>query len=374
MQFADIHGLDEVKENLIGSVKHNHIAHAQLFLGPQGSANLAMALAYATFLNCENRLDNDACGQCVACIKNKKYVHPDLHFVFPVSSTKKVSGKDVVSASFLTEWRSFLGENVYGNVNDWSNHFGGESKQVNISKEESRNILKNLSLKAFEGKFKIMIIWLPEFMHVSAANGILKILEEPPAQTIFLLVANDAERLLTTILSRTQIFKIRAFTDHELIAVLQSKFGVDSSRAAQLAHVSEGNFNEAIRLLDNVEDDSHKLFRDWMRLCYTWDFKQLNEKTEYFAKMNKTAQKTLFQYGLNIMRESLLVQLDAHDLARVLGEDETFVKNFSKVMDPNKIELIVNHLNTAAYHLERNANTKILFMDLSLQIAGALRG
>lgn len=373
MLFSDIEGLHEVKRHLINSVANNHLAHAQLFIGPEGSANLAMALAFATYLNCENPQEEDACGKCPPCIKTGKLIHPDLHFVYPVSASKKSGSKDLVSTTFITEWRSFVKEQPYGLISDWSNTYGGENKQGNISKLESRHIIKNLSLKAFEGKYKIMIIWMPEYMHPSAANGILKVLEEPPEKTIFLMVANDMEKLLSTILSRVQKIKIPAFSDEELESYLKNKHGVESTRARQIVHMTDGNLNEALRLLENTEDDTHKMFRDWMRFCFTRDFTKMVEWAEHYQKMNKVSQKSLLLYGLTMMRETLIANYSPGNLQRLQGEELDFVKNFSKVINADKMEKITDNLNRAYYHLERNANPKILFTDLSLVIAGVIR-
>lgn len=372
MLFSDIEGLHEVKKYLINSVTSNHLAHAQLFIGPEGSANLAMALAFATYLNCESPNEDDACGVCPACIKTGKFVHPDLHFVYPVSATKKSGTKDLVSTSFISEWRTFLKEQPYGLISDWSNAYGGENKQGNISKLESRHIIKNLSLKAFEGKYKIMIIWMPEYMHPAAANGILKVLEEPPEKTIFLLVAHDINKLLTTILSRTQKVKIPAFSDDELEAYMMKK-GIESTKARQIVHMTDGNLNEALKLLDQAEDDTHKMFRDWMRFCFTRDFTKMVEWSDHYQKMNKVSQKTLLMYGLTMMRETLIANYSPGNLQRLQGEELDFIKNFSKVISADKMEKITDKLNQAYYHLERNANAKILFTDLSLRIAGMIR-
>ncbi len=402
MRFDEIVGLHETKRFLTGSVQAGHITHAQLFLGAAGSANLAMGLAYASFLNCENRLDADSCGTCPSCQKMQKFIHPDVHFVFPVSSTKSITGKDVVSDSFMPQWRKFLKQNPYGSASDWSFSFGGENKQLNISKEESRNIIRKLSLKAFEGRYKIMLIWLPEFLHPSAANGLLKILEEPPERTIFLLLAHDQEKILPTILSRTQKVNIRAFTDEEIIQILTEKTKdsqeeISSEKIKKAAHLAEGNLNEAAKLLTNVEEATHRLFHEWMRVCYKRDLLQLagesgffqqhgmdNKRvswTEYFAKMGKESQKSFLHYGLSMMRETLMMQAatretapeNATELVRIYGDEHTFVGNFSKIMHWEKIGQATQLLNEAYYHLERNANAKILFLDLSLKIAGLLR-
>ena len=369
MQFNKIPGLEETKKQLIQAVNKNHTAHAQLFLSKGGGANLPLALAYATYLNCEQPTENDSCGSCPSCVKNAKFIHPDVHFVYPVSGTKNITGKDVISTNFLKDWRAFLTATPYGDVSDWSNAFGGENKQVNISKEESRQIIKHLSLKAFEGKYKIMLIWLPEYMNSSSANAILKILEEPPEKTIFLLVCNDDEQLITTILSRTQIVKIPRLSDTQIKQLLEEQFELDIERASRLAHLADGDYNEAVALMEGTDEDSHSLFRDWMRLCFTRDFTGMVEMSEEFNKMGKVAQRSLLQYGLSMMRESLLATVGVEEMYRVEGEEEKFINNFSKVMTFEKVEKSSQLINEALYHLERNASAKITFLDLSLQIA-----
>ncbi|WP_017733826.1 DNA polymerase III subunit [Nafulsella turpanensis] len=378
MQFADIPGLEEVKTSLINSVKNNHLAHAQLFFGPEGSGNLAMALAFATYLNCTNRqmsLDGseDACSQCPSCQKMSRFVHPDVHYVFPVSATKNISGKDVVSSSYLADWRNFLTGNPYGTISQWMLQYGGEDKQVNISKEESRHIVRNLSLKAFEGNYKVMIIWLPEYMHVSAANGILKILEEPPAKTIFLLVSSDVEKLLTTILSRTQIFKIRGFKDEEISRYLVQQHELPEEQAAKAARMANGSMSAALGSINEVKDNNHSLYSSWMRLCYERNFSQLIQMADDFHQLNKDAQKSLLLYGLNILRETLVYPYTSEELVRLEGDERMFVERFSKVMSWDKVQLIAEKLNESLYHLERNASPKIMFLDLSLQVAGIIK-
>src|SRR5210317_1449692 len=204
MKLSEIPGLNSIKEKLLRTIESGKVAHAQMFSGPEGSANMALALAYATLLNCTDKTNRDACGECPSCQKINKFIHPDLHFVFPVSAAKNKTGKDVISDSFIAEWRSFLAQNPYGGAMEWSQEFGGENKQLNISREESRNILKKLTLKSFEGEYKVMLIWLAEYMHPAAANALLKLLEEPPEKTVFLLVTYDSEQIIGTILSRVQ--------------------------------------------------------------------------------------------------------------------------------------------------------------------------
>ena len=368
MRFSDIIGLEETKQKLISAVKENHVAHAQLFFGQEGSANLAMSLAFATYINCTNQSDTDSCGECSSCKKIDKLVHPDLQFVFPVSSTKKVTGKNVVSSSYLPEWRNFALASPYSGVEQWSSFYGAENKQANISKEESRNIIKNLSLKAFEAKYKIMLIGLPEYMHVNAANGILKILEEPPAKTIFLLVTNDYEKLLTTILSRCQLLKIRDFNEEEIVEHLEKQHSVDSVKATKIAALAEGNLNKAVLLINEIEDDAHKMFRDWMRLCWTRNFSELTSMNDMFSSLNKTAQMTLLLYGLNMMREALIAKVSTVNVLKLNEEETGFVQNFGKALSLTVLEKISEELNKGHYHLGRNASSKILFMDMSLTI------
>lgn len=392
MQFTDIYGLNEVKKSLMQSADAEQVAHAQLFLGPEGSANLAMALAFATYLNCESRQADGSCGTGPSADKMQRYIHPDFHFVYPVSATKNISGKDVISDSYINEWRRFLHENPYGNVADWSAYFGGENRQLNISKEESRHIIRKLSLKSFEGRYKIVLLWMPEYLHPAAANGILKILEEPPEKTVFLLVAHDAEKLLPTIISRTQIVDIPAFKDEEIIHILSEKEGANSeeqyAKIQQVATLADGNLNQALRLMYEVEEDSHQLFRQWMRLCYTRDYTRVVEMADQFQKLGKEAQKNLMRYGLSMMRETLIMQsVDTLQegghvedtitiekaLIRLKGDELSFIANFSKVIDLTKVDRITDLLNEGYYHLERNANPKIIFLDISLKIAHIIR-
>ena len=373
MRFSEIIGLHDTKHTLIQSVKGNHIAHAQLFLGKAGYGHLALALAYATYINCTDKQDGDSCGKCASCQKMDKLVHPDLHFVFPTASTKKVSGKNAVSTAFMKEWREFATANPYNNLSSWTSHIGAEDKQANISKEESKNVVRSLALRAFEAEYKIMFIWLPELMHPAAANAILKILEEPPAKTLFLLVSNESERLLTTILSRTQIVQVPAFADAEVVQYLTEKHQVEPAKAQHAAHLAEGNLNEAFRLSQEIQDGSADFFKEWMRMCFTADFTKLVGQSESFQRLGKEAQKSLMQYALSIFRESLISKFGDASLNRLTDAELKFVQNFSKVLSQIHIEKLSSLLGDAQFHIERNANPKITFLNLSIQIARTFR-
>lgn len=372
MRFQDIQGLASTKQKLVEAVKNGHVAHAQLFAGQEGSANLAMALAFAAYLNCENR-GEDACGACSQCVKNKRFVHPDVNFVFPTAATAKLARDKASSDKFLKEWREFLTAKPYGNVTDWAAHFGWENKLLSIPTHEKSSILQALSLKAFEGAFKIMIIWLPELMHQNAANGILKILEEPPANTIFLLVSNRPNSLLTTITSRTQKLNIPLFDDEDIVAVLERDFEKSKEAASRLAYFAEGNMRKAHFLSDGFEDDTQELFKEWFRQCYTFNFEALVGLADNFQKKGKEFQLELLGAASRIIREALVHNVPVQELSRMPDNEQPFIDKFSSVFDEHKIAALYAKLDEAVYHIERNGNPKILFLDLSLSIAQIAR-
>jgi DNA polymerase III subunit delta' len=369
MLFSQIPGIRDVKETLVRSVRNDHVAHAQMFLGQQGGPGMALALAFASMLTCDKPTETDACGQCASCHKNAKFIHPDVHFIFPVVALGKASGKEAVSQAFLPEWRKFLAENPFGNEEDWLYFFGGDHKQLNISKEEARNIIKSLSYSSLEGKYKIMIIWLPEYMHPNAANALLKILEEPPKNTLFLLVANDEEKLLSTITSRTQIFRIPPVADEEIVKMLTFQKNVDTYKGQQIAYVARGSIREALRLIDEVEENQLEWIKEWMRACFIAKPGVLLKFMDEFSQSGKTGRKSLLEYTLDMLRESLLVLCGRQTLTRLTQSELEFVVNFSKALDFDSIESIAKILEDAIYHLERNANDKITFLDVSFLIS-----
>lgn len=369
MKFSSIPGLEEQKKLLIDAVKNNHSAHAQLFVGAPGALNLPMALAYATYLHCENKGDADSCGTCAACSKNSKYIHPDTHFVFPLSNVKGDKDEERFKADIMKLWRAFLLEQPFGTLDDWTNYYGGEDKLALISREESREIIKTLSLKPFESKNKVMIIWQPELMHASAANGILKILEEPAPHTFFILVTNAADRLLPTIISRTQIVTIPLLDDDQIAEYLQTNHKVESSRINKVIQLADGNLNLAVKLLDNEEDDNTQRFTEWMRACFKRNYGAMVTMAEDYHGLDKLSQRNLMTYGMNMMRETLLHRSGAVAINRTRGDELKFVQDFSKVMDVEKVESSFKLMNDATYHLERNGSAKMIFLDLSLKIA-----
>jgi DNA polymerase III subunit delta' len=368
MNFSSIPGLTEIKSKLIEAVQAGHIAHAQLFSGKPGALNLPLALAYANYLHCQNKEATDACGRCPGCIKSLKYIHPDTNFVFPLGNIKGDKDEDRFKADILKTWRSFLLEQPFGNLGDWINFYGGEDKQALISREESREIIKTLSLKSFESPYKVMIIWQPELMHPSAANGILKILEEPPVNTFFILITNAVERLLPTVLSRTQLVQVPILTDDEVEKYLSVK-EVGESRKQEIVSLAEGDLNLAIKLIDSEQDHYQEKFSDWMRTCFKKDYGKLVGLMEEFYEMDKLSQRSFLHYGLTMMRETLLQFSGASAIGRVKGSEVKFVQDFSKVMTVNKVAKTNELISEASYHLERNGSPKMIFLDLSLQIA-----
>lgn len=373
MKFTSIPGLLETKRLLITSIREQHMAHAQLFAGPPGALGLPLALAFASYLHCENK-GADACGTCPACSKSLKHIHPDTHFVFPVGNIKE-SKKDEeqVKTEIRKLWRAFLLEQPFGTLDDWSLYSGGEDKQAIISREESREIVKSLTLKPFESRYKVMIIWHPELMHPSAANGILKVLEEPPPQTYFILVTHAADTLLPTIVSRTQVIAVPLIGDQDITAYLKDQQAADDKHAARAAQLAEGNLNRALRLLGNEQDRYTTIFIGWMRACYKHNYAGLVSLAEEYHQLDRLNQKNLLHYSLNMMRETLLEISGTEQLHRVQGEELTFIRNFSKEMDIKKIEKSVKLINDAGYFLDRNGSAKMVFLDLSLQLSKTIK-
>lgn len=372
MRFADIPGLKETKDRLIRSVKDGKVAHAQLFMGREGALNLPLAIAYATYLHCQQRGESDACGTCPACAKNLKYIHPDTHFVFPLSNIKGDKDEDRFRADIMKSWRSFLLENPFGQAGDWTLHYGGEDKMAIISKEESREIVKALSLKPFESPFKVMIIWQPEAMHPSAANGILKILEEPPANTFFILVSNNAERLLPTIISRTQQIVVPLLFDDDVISYLMGTEGADREKVVRVAAEADGNLRLAAELMTLEETDHHSQMAEWLRSCYKKDFPRLVSFAEEFHDFDRLQQQTFLQYTLHMLRETLLAQAGAEELLRSRGNEQKFIRDFSKVMTVSRIEKTQSLLTEASGNLERNGSAKMIFLHTSIQVSQLL--
>lgn len=369
MQFSDVIGQTAAKSILKRMADNDRIPHALLLLGMPGSGGLSLALAFAQYVLCENRNGNGSCGTCHSCVKTSKWVHPDLHFSYPTVGT------NVTSDQYLTTWRQALSENPYLDVNQWLQLIGAENKQGNINKEECNAIIRKLSLKIFEGRYKIMLIWLPEYLG-KEGNRLLKLIEEPPENTLLLLVSENQELILNTILSRCQLIKVPALTDEEIEQGLIQIKNVPLEKARPTAQLAGGDFNEALKIAAQPESDNSSLFLDWMRKCYLGNGLELVSWVETFAKLGRENQKQFIQYGLHFMREYMTLKMAGADNGidiRLLPKERTTAQNLTKVIGFDQIGHIVELFDDCAYAIERNANQKLLFLDTSIKLNKILR-
>jgi len=367
MRFADIPGLREEKKRLIDFFESDKIHHALLFFGLEGSANLPLAISFASYINCEARTGQDSCGECSSCVKIKKLIHPDLHLIFPVAPSPKIT-KEVVSDKYVESWRMCFLENPYMNVYDWFENYGIENKQPNISKDEARNIIRKLSLKPFESKYKINIIWLPEYMHNSTANALLKILEEPPGDTLFFLVSNNYQKLLKTILSRVQMFKVKRCEGDDIKSYLGKYNDVTEEEVDSAIYLSGSNINTAEKILRDSSSDNLEYLKDWLRNCYSENYLEINKKLDWFNDLSKIRKRAFLMYSLKMLREALVSKIDL-SLVKISEEEKKFITNFRQTLDLESLEDIILILDKYVRYLDRNANPKILFLDLSIKIS-----
>lgn len=363
MLFRDIPGHAEVKERLLRSVTEQRISHAQLFLGPEGSGSLALAIAYAQYITCENKRTDDSCGECSSCRKYTKLIHPDLHFSYPFIA----AGKDDVASTYIAEWRSAIAEYPFLSLEQWMGFLSAENKQPNINIAECHDIIKKLTYKSFESEYKVLIMWLPEFLG-QAGNSLLKLIEEPPPKTLFLLVAENYDQLLNTILSRTQLVKVPRFDDKDVAGYLLEQ-GSDEVRSARVAYLANGNMSAAVSMIAEEEDDLEQLFVQWFRLCFSRKGIEVLEWIDKVstAKFGRENQKNLLRFGLQVIRDCLMLNEDLNEIVRF--ESRHFeLDRLAGVINHANAPLIVKELEQAIYHIERNANPRILFLDLSIQM------
>ena len=364
MLFREIPGQSAIKQRLINTVKENRVSHAQLFLGPEGSGSLALAVAYAQYVNCENRQPDDSCGECASCRKYNKLIHPDLHFSYPFFAKHK----EDTAATFAEEWRKAFLENPYLGLDYWRGQFDAENKQANINIAEAHHIIKKLSLKAFESEYKVLILWLPEYLDAQG-NALLKLIEEPPEKTLFLLVAESQDRILNTIISRTQLVKINRLTDAEVTSFLTERQQLSVQQAEEIAFISDGNIQRAINLLGEDTTGHFDLMIRWLRLCVTDSGASLIKICEdELSKLGRENQKSFLLYTLNMMRQVVLLKEGMHQLVQLPGAELDFVQKFAKHYQMTQIDAAIRLFEEAYYHIERNANPKILFLDVSLQL------
>ena len=367
MFFKDVIGQEEAKQRLIREAKEGKIAHARLFCGPEGIGKLPLAIAFARYLSCNNPGEKDACGICPSCIKFNKLAHPDLHFVFPVIKKKS---KDTVSDDFITEWRELLSQTPYFNLNIWLEEMGAENQQAQIYVKESDEIIRKLSLKSSQGGYKIMIIWLPEKMNVECSNKLLKLLEEPPSQTIFLLVSEEPDMLLTTIQSRTQRFALYGIEEKYITERLQSQYGLQEKDAISIGHRSEGNFLKALESIHLNEENKlfFDLFVSLMRLSYQRKIREMKQWSETLATMGRERQKHFLSYCQRLVRENFMFNFQDPSLIFMNEEEQNFSKRFAPYINEKNVMGIMDELSEAQRHIEQNVNARMVFFDFSLKM------
>ncbi len=378
MLFKNVLGLEHIKNHLVTTADTGRVAHAQLFVGPEGSGVLPMALAYAQYLLCgnsggENEGANSACNA-----KCDTLTHPDLHFAFPVSNSDKVKSH-AVSDHYLEEWRQFVKEQPYGNLFDWYRHIGIEKKQGQIGVDEAQDVVKKLSLKSYEGGYKVLIIWMAEKMNISAANKLLKLIEEPPAKTMLLLLAEEEEQIINTIRSRCQILHFPPLAEQAIADALVNR-GANPAEAQSISQEANGNFNKALDLLHKDSEDLvfERWFVQWVRSAFKAKgnkgaIQELLLWSDEVAKTGREVQKQFLNYCLAIMRQALLLNYKTPELVHAKIHVEGFdLQKFSPFVHENNILDIVTELEKAIFHVERNGNSKLIFTDLSIKLTRLL--
>jgi DNA polymerase-3 subunit delta' len=373
MQFKEVIGHEAIKKSLIHEVEAGRVSHAQMLLGPEGNGKLSLAISFATYLLCDTPAKGDSCGVCPNCKKVSAFTHPDLHFVFPVVANK--TNKVAYSGDRIQEWTAIIQKQPYFNLKQWQMHLDEMGKNAAIGVEESRQILKRLALKSYSGKYKVMIIWMPEKMNNQSANKLLKLLEEPPEKTIFLLVSNAVDTILPTILSRTQIIRVPALKPDEMTEYLTTKYRVSEEAATSAASLAQGNVAEAIELLQGA-DAQHAffdLFVKMMRAAYKANPMDLMEVSEDAAALDKENQKNFLKYGLRIFRESIILNYMKGELVNLQSNERAFLEKFARFINNQNITELMEEFNQAHYHLERNANPKILFSDVVIKLTKLIK-
>ena len=373
MFFKEVIGQSATKERLIQSVQRERVSHAQLFAGPEGTGKLALAIAYAQYVACTNRQANDSCGECPSCKKYRKLIHPDLHFIFPVIKTKKFDKP--VSDNFMDEWRQMVNQNPYFNSAQWFDHIGVENAQGMIYAHQSEEIIRKLSLKSYEAEYKIMIIWLPEKMNVSCANKLLKMIEEPPVKTLFVLITDDEEEIISTIRSRCQLIivpPIDSGTLEKAVAALPEAEGVD---VKNIVHLAKGSYSKALELLQPDEQTLFNLerFKELMRSAYGRKFTDLFKWVEQLTGIGREKQKSLLNYFLIILRENFIYNLKNRNLTFMNEQEADFSKRFSPFINERNIVELTEVFETAFNHIGMNGNPRIIFTDVAFKITKLIR-
>ncbi|MDR1199569.1 MAG: DNA polymerase III subunit delta [Prevotellaceae bacterium] len=374
MFFKEIIGQHELKQQLIQTVTDKRISHAQLFAGTEGSGNLALAIAYAQYISCQNKHDDDSCGYCKSCIKFQKLVHPDLHFAFPVNTTNRVK-KDASSDNFISEWRKLVIDFPYFSEFMWYEYIGITGKQGNIDKSDAEMIQQKMNFKPFEADYKFMIIWLPERMNITAANKLLKLIEEPPENTLFLLVSKNIDQIIKTILSRTQLIRVPPVDEQSMQKMLAERYDLSPNEIQVLTRLSAGDVLKAIKIHDRHETEQDFLdsFKSMMRFAYEYKFAELLDWAEEMAQLGREQQKSFLYFAQQMIRENFIINLKIHDIVYATDKEKDFSLNFSQFITSKNVENVYSTINLAMSHIEHNGNQKIIFSDLAIKLAQLIR-
>lgn len=386
MLFSDVIGQDAIKQHLVEMVEHNRLSHALLFLAKEGAGGLPLAMAFAQYivsLPAEAPVVEDLFGGMTALapspafihpnqianepayLRADKLVHPDLHFTYPVIPRK--SGDKPISSDYIEEWRSFVQTMPYGNVYDWLQSIGADNKQGNITAEECNQIIKELSLKSFESKYKVLLVWMPEYLG-KEGNKLLKLIEEPPPNTIFLLVAENEEQMLATILSRCQLVRIPALDDKDIEQALIERAKASEETARQITGICEGNYREALQLLQHGDEDWQSLLREWLNaMLKTGPAAQLKFIDE-ISRLGREKQKQFLRYFNHLLEQSIRIRVIGEDLVKLGEPEKDFAKRLNKIASVSQQEYIIEELDKAAYYIERNAHAKMLFQALTIKL------
>ena len=397
MLFKDVIGQDEVKQHLAEMVQLNRLSHALLFLGKQGSGALPLAIAFAQFLVCEKvngkSISNqqsallfgaeevveqskpttfwqDACGECSACNKARQMIHPDIHFSYPVIPKK--SGDKPKSTDYASEWREFIRQNPYGNAYDWLQFIGAENKQGNITAEECNDIIRQLSLKSFESEYKVLIMWMPEYLG-KEGNKLLKLIEEPPANTLFILVGESEEQILQTILSRTQLVKIPLLENADVEKALIERNHTPEVQARQVAGIVQGNYHEALQLLQHSEEDWLSLLREWMNVTLKENQHGQVKWVDEVSKLGREKQKQFLRYYNHLLEQCVRLRILGTENLSLSQNELDFAHRLNKITSVAQQQAILTEIDKASYYIERNANGKILFHALTIKILHVIR-
>jgi len=375
MFFRDVIGQEEIKRKLIQTVFDGRISHAQLLAGTEGSGNLALALAYAQFISCNGDKKEDSCGICPSCNKYLKLIHPDLHFVFPVNTTENITKREPVSDDFIFKWREMLLEDPYPTLFEWYEKIGIENKQGIINVRESSEIIRKLNLKTFESDYKVMIIWMPEKMNLPSANKLLKILEEPYENTVFLLVTESPEQIIPTILSRTQILKIPAIEPGPLSEALKARFELTETEIQDAVRLSDGNYNKAVEYVQKSEETevNFERFSSIMRLAYSRNIKGILEWVDQMSALGREKQKNFLVYALRLLRENYIMNMGCQSIARLSAKEKEFASKFSAFIHHNNAPSMAEEFNKACLHIEANAYDRIVFLDMTMKLVKLIR-